>query len=121
MEALLFGQSNLLNTAFEDNYPNQLLERCQFIKHKYTLNHSRSIGMQFFRLRPPNFPTIRLAQLAQLYHTNKTVFSQLMTLERYDDFHLFLIVERQPFGIPIILLRNLQKNDQSKCQDPLLI
>ena len=89
LEALLFGQSNLLNTAFEDNYPNQLLERYQFIKHKYTLNHSRSIGMQFFRLRPPNFPTIRLAQLAQLYHTNKTVFSQLMTLERYDDFHLF--------------------------------
>ena len=87
LEALLFGQSGLLEG--EDHYVQSLKNRYAFFKQKYSLNRNGTMPMQFFRLRPPNFPTIRLAQLAQLYFTHDHVFSSLMQLEGPCDFYDF--------------------------------
>ena len=47
----------------------------------------------FFRLRPPNFPTIRLAQLSQLYHQNKQLFSDVIRLDTAEDFYKLFKIE----------------------------
>lgn len=74
LEALLLGQAGLLHKDFEEQYPRMLYNEYQFLQKKYGL---RVIGLppSFLRMRPVNFPTIRLAQLAMLIHTSHHLFS----------------------------------------------
>lgn len=88
LEALLFGQSGLLIEDETSGYFVDLKNNYLFLKNKYNLQQS-PVTIQFFRLRPANFPTIRLAQLAQLYHQKKTIFNTLMQLTNYTDLHSF--------------------------------
>ncbi len=91
LEALFFGQAGLLNDANENSYHLSLKAHYTFLKHKYKLKTS-FCKVQFFRLRPANFPTIRLSQLAQLYHKHENLFSKLMNstnqLEFYNLFNV---------------------------------
>lgn len=80
LEAMLFGQAGLLETDFADDYPKQLKKEYQFLRHKYQLVPLDSSLMKFLRLRPPNFPTIRLAQLAWLVHHSSHLFSKMITV-----------------------------------------
>ncbi|HVG13778.1 MAG TPA: DUF2851 family protein [Chitinophagaceae bacterium] len=80
LEALLFGQANLLQTAFEEDYPKLLQREYQFLKLKYSLKAS-SIPVHFLRMRPGNFPTIRLAQLAALLQGSASLFSPMLDIE----------------------------------------
>ncbi|SFR93072.1 DUF2851 family protein [Maribacter stanieri] len=78
MESLLFGQANLLNGADEgDKYFNDLKKEYAYLKHKYNLN-SVFKSPEFFRLRPSNFPTIRIAQLSAFYVKNNNLFHLLI-------------------------------------------
>ncbi len=76
IEALLFGQSGLLDDSFQDDYPKQLWKEYQFLQTKYALTPVDKAVWNFLRLRPSSFPTHRIAQLAQLVHQNKSLFSQ---------------------------------------------
>jgi hypothetical protein len=81
LEALLFGQAGFLeNTAFADAYPQQLTKEYQFLKHKYQLQSLPVVAWRFSKLRPPNFPTIRLAQLAELAHISQSLFSKILEI-----------------------------------------
>jgi hypothetical protein len=77
LEALLFGQANLLNESFEDEYAKLLQREYRFLKTKYGLTAIR-IPVHFLRMRPGNFPTIRLAQLAMLIHSSTHLFSKML-------------------------------------------
>jgi len=68
IEALLFGQSGLLPTDTADDYTGQLNEEYKFLSHKYRLKKLDAGIWKFLRLRPHNFPTIRIAQFAMLIH-----------------------------------------------------
>jgi len=81
LEALFFGQLNLLKTEEQSPYQIELEESYTYIKQKHKLDNKGIIAPKFFRLRPSNFPTIRLAQLAQLYATHNSVFSKVIDLE----------------------------------------
>ena len=76
LEALLFGQANLLNDH-KDEYANMLQREYVFLQKKYKL---KSIHPQvhFLRMRPSNFPTIRLAQLAVLVQNSTHLFSKIL-------------------------------------------
>jgi hypothetical protein len=81
IEALLFGQANLLNEDFEDDYPKLLQREYNFLKKKYNLRPS-PIPVLFLRMRPGNFPTIRLAQLAMLIQTATHLFSKILEADK---------------------------------------
>jgi Protein of unknown function (DUF2851) len=87
MEALLFGQANLLNNRQEDIYYNYLKNHYAFLKQKFKLNNQGVLPIQFFRLRPPNFPTIRLSQFARLYTVETKLFSKIITTYKLNDFY----------------------------------
>lgn len=87
LEAILFGQANLLNKEIEDSYYTKLNESFNFLKHKYKLNNQAVLPIHFFRLRPLNFPTIRLSQLATLYNKNQNLFSEIINCNSKKDLY----------------------------------
>lgn len=92
LEAVLMGQAGLLDESKEDTYYKNLQKEYGYCKTKFGLNNQHVPPVQFFRLRPPNFPTVRLAQLAGLYHSQPQLFSKLMEVktvnEAYDLFKI---------------------------------
>ena len=80
LEALLLGQANLLETDFKESYPVLLQKEYRFLQKKYKLRKI-SNSAHFLRMRPANFPTIRLAQLAMLIYQSKHLFATIKSLE----------------------------------------
>ncbi|SFD17811.1 DUF2851 family protein [Algibacter pectinivorans] len=97
LEALLFGQAGLLNQDVENAYYSALEKEYQFLKVKFKLSNSNVLPIQFFRLRPPNFPTIRLSQLANLYATHQNLFSKLIEGNTLEDFYNLFKVSTSEF------------------------
>lgn len=86
LESLFFGQIGLIDKNIEDAYYLQLQEDYKYLKRKYALNNSGVERPKFFRLRPDNFPTIRLSQLAFLYSRSSHLFSEIMNARTRSDF-----------------------------------
>lgn len=80
LEALIFGTAGLLDSEKEDNYFKDLKFRYFYLLHKYQLDKTYVEPVQFFKHRPDNFPTIRLSQFANLYHSQQNLFSRINTL-----------------------------------------
>ncbi len=81
-EALLFGQSGLLNESLlGDDYFLSLRKEYSFLYKKYGLLGIESHIWKFMRLRPINFPTIRIAQLAALINHSSALFSRILETE----------------------------------------
>jgi len=79
IESILFGQAGMLeNNAIKDEYYLRLQKEYQFQKVKNKLVSVNRVSWKFSKLRPSNFPTIRLAQLAQLIYKNKSLFHSLI-------------------------------------------
>ena len=68
-----------------------------FLNNKYNLKELRKERFQFFRMRPSNFPTIRLAQLASVYAKHQNLFSKIMEANSIDDFYKLFSVEVDDF------------------------
>ena len=83
LEALLFGQAGLLNANFAEDYPKLLQREYSFLKKKYDLKPVH-VPVHFLRMRPGNFPTIRLAQLAILIQNSAHLFSKVLELGKLD-------------------------------------
>ncbi len=77
VEALLFGQANLLNSVFKDDYLQLLQKEYEFLKKKYNLKPIHT-PVHFLRMRPGNFPTVRLAQLSMLVCNSSHLFSKIL-------------------------------------------
>jgi hypothetical protein len=77
MEALLFGQAGFLDTEPGDEYQQQLRKEYTFLSHKYGLAAAKLPAhiWKFLRLRPANFPTLRIAHLAALLQAHQHLFS----------------------------------------------
>jgi len=87
IEALFFGQAGLLNESIQDTYGQRLLKEYNYLSKKYKLSPNLGTRIQFFRLRPNNFPTIRLAQLAALLNKHQNLFSKIMATKKLSDFY----------------------------------
>lgn len=97
LEALLFGQAGLLNDDIQNTYYLNLVKAYQFLKQKFQLENNNVLPIQFFRLRPLNFPTIRLSQLASLYHNNQNVFSKIIKTNTLEEFYELFKVSTSKF------------------------
>jgi hypothetical protein len=84
MEALLFGQAGMLGKTFNDSYPLELQETYYFLAKKYSLIPMNVTSWRFMRLRPGNFPTIRIAQFASIVHKHGRLFNKIVETETID-------------------------------------
>ena len=95
--ALLFGQAGFLEEIIEDEYHQQLKKEYHYLRHKYNLQPIAKNLFSFFRMRPSNFPTIRIAQLVSLYQAHQNLFSKMMKIETLKDFYEMSEVSVHPF------------------------
>ncbi len=77
LEALLFGQAGLLAAKEEDAYLLSLRKEYDFLKIKYDLKPIDGSQWKLLRLRPDNFPHVRIAQFAALIHKSTGLFSKI--------------------------------------------
>lgn len=96
LEALLLGQCGLLEVRATDPYVELLQREYRFLKHKYGLHPVRT-PVKFLRMRPQNFPTVRLAQLAMLLHDLERPFSRLLAMEALEGAEALLTVTANDF------------------------
>ncbi len=87
LEALFFGQSGLLSKNYESDYFKTLQGEYRYLKIKFNLQSIKENQIQFFRLRPTNFPTIRLSQLAMLYHKHQNLVSKIVAARCLEDYY----------------------------------
>ena len=81
VEAMVFGQAGLLNQESEDEYEQALLKEYNFLKHKYNLtDRLQAMQWKLLRLRPANFPTVRLAQFSKLLSQMPSLFQNLLEI-----------------------------------------
>lgn len=78
IEALLFGTAGFLSNEKGDDYYLKLRKEYTFLKHKYNLTECSITSWKFLRLRPANFPTVRIAQFAFLIHKAENLFSKIL-------------------------------------------
>ncbi|MCB0408707.1 MAG: DUF2851 family protein [Flavobacteriales bacterium] len=79
IEALLFGQAGFLAQNITDEYFQKLQKEYQFLKAKFNLIPINIELWKFLRLRPNNFPTVRIAELASLLSQHPRMFSQIIS------------------------------------------
>jgi hypothetical protein len=78
VEALLFGQAGMLNAKFNEAYPNQLQKEYEYLQKKYKLTPIPVHLWKYLRMRPANFPSLRIAQFAALIHQSLHLFTKFI-------------------------------------------
>lgn len=78
IEALIFGQAGFLNDNFNEDYPKLIMQEYGFLRKKHDLNPVDRYLWKYMRLRPRNFPTLRLAQFAALILKSSHFFSRIL-------------------------------------------
>ncbi|GET26759.1 DUF2851 family protein [Prolixibacter sp. NT017] len=97
-EALLFGQAGLLGEElFADNYYLQLRKEYRFLAGKYSLRPIEGHLWKFMRMRPVNFPTIRLAQFARLIYNSQGLLGKLLEAKNMDEIRGWFQVVASPY------------------------
>ncbi|RXK59004.1 DUF2851 family protein [Lacibacter luteus] len=96
LEALLLGQAGLLNTDFSEDYPVMLQKEYRFLQTKHKLQPITR-PLQFLRMRPSNFPTVRLAQLAMLIQQSSHLFSKVINARTIEQLRSMFTVTANDF------------------------
>ncbi|NNL07957.1 MAG: DUF2851 family protein [Croceitalea sp.] len=79
LESLLLGQAGLLNDQHEhDSFYLKCKKEYDYLIHKFELTAQSVQKPEFYGLRPANFPTIRLSQIANLYAEQPNLFAKLI-------------------------------------------
>jgi hypothetical protein len=97
VEALLFGQAGLLDKQFADTYPQYLQNEYEFLRKKYKLKPLDPHLWKFMRLRPSNFPTIRIAQFATLIHKSVHLLSKVIETNKSEELKKLFTVEASEY------------------------
>ena len=88
LESVFFGMSHLLEDAsILDEYYTQLKKEFKHQKSRFDLKEDAVQKPDFFKLRPSNFPTVRLSQLANLYGSNQGLFQKVVHASSLEEFY----------------------------------
>lgn len=85
VNAMMFGSAGFLLNDFNEEYPSLLKREFNMLRSKFGLRIMPYSNWKFLRLRPSNFPTIRIAQLAQIIMKNGSMFSKIRDSGSIDD------------------------------------
>ncbi|CAL2091241.1 DUF2851 family protein [Tenacibaculum sp. 190524A05c] len=97
ISALLFGQGGFLKDDVDIFFYKNLKNEYKYLKHKYLLKPLKKEYFQFFRMRPSNFPTIRIAQLSALYCKHQNLFAEVLKSENIEFLYDLFDIKVHPF------------------------
>lgn len=92
-EALLFGQAGMLAGEFKDAHPRRLQEEHALLAGLHGLRSAPLAAWKFGRMRPPNFPSLRIAQWAAFIAGTADAQGQLLEQDSPVPLHALLEVE----------------------------
>jgi len=98
LEALLFGLAGFLADA-DTEYAQQLSKEYSFLSHKYSLQDKalQRHHWNFMRMRPANFPTVRLAQLAAVLANRQSFFATILEAQTIKQYEALFMAEVSDF------------------------
>ncbi len=99
IEALLFGQAGFLNDSYDDEYFNELKREYIHLKKKFNLQAIEKHNWKFLRLRPSNFPTIRISQFACLIHQSSSLFSKIIDANNLTELQTLFQIKASRFWL----------------------
>jgi len=101
VEALLFGQAGFLEDENDEAYYQLLQREYKLLGQKYQLFAHRlnKVQWRFLRLRPANFPTLRIAQLASLVYYRKNLFSSILAIDSVKGLTAFFSVRQSDYWL----------------------
>jgi hypothetical protein len=97
IEALLFGQAGMLENSYQDEYPALLQKEYKFLADKYHLQPIDKKLWKLMRMRPANFPTIRISEFATIIFQLSANFNQLLEAKKMNDVVLLLKSETNSY------------------------
>jgi hypothetical protein len=97
LESLLFGQSGLLLQTANDEYATRLKKEYLFLSGKYSLTPLQPTVWKFMRTRPGNFPTIRIAQFADVLSRTNSILGEILGKACLKDIRTMLTAEVSPY------------------------
>jgi hypothetical protein len=96
LESLFLGELGMLEKSINNQYYIGLKKEYEYQQKKYKIVENYH-SVQYFRLRPMNFPTIRISQFASLYHLHQNLFSKSMEIEITSGFYEVFSVATSEF------------------------
>ena len=100
IEALLFGQAGFLETTLTDDpYFTGLTSEYAYLKKRFNLTPIENHLWKFSKLRPSNFPTIRIAQFAKLIHKSSRMFSRILESAELNEIYELFNIELDNFWL----------------------
>ena len=119
IEAIFFGQAGLIPSAqselseqkenvitrrgeektASDDYTLRLCKEYEYLKHKFSLSAPDTCKWKLLRLRPGNFPYVRIAQLAYLYHNSQGLLSRILEAKDIDTLRKLLVTGTSEYWI----------------------
>lgn len=97
IESIMFGMAGLLDKECNDTYFTTLKNEYTYLKHKFSLTEPNDLQWKMMRMRPGNFPYIRIAQLAFLYYSERGIFSQILECNSMDSLYPLLSVRTSDY------------------------
>jgi len=118
LDALFFGQAGMLMANYEDEYFIRLKKEYQFQQKKYSLKPIDPVAWKFSKMRPMNFPTVRIAQFSGLMYRVTFLFSQIREFTHPAEIRQMLHSEvtqywddHYRFGTPSSVMKKNTSND----------
>lgn len=97
IEALLFGQAGLLNDYSTDSYEKRLKQEYDFLQNKFGLKSIDKNLWVFAKMRPSNFPHIKIAQLSQILFKYQNLFSSILAAKGTSELRSLFEVDTSPY------------------------
>lgn len=85
IEAIFLGQAGLLERIKDEEKRLKLEREYQYMQHKFSLQPMNPKMWKYLRMRPANFPHVRVLQLAKAYYEHRTELSKLVECETVKD------------------------------------
>jgi len=97
LESLLYGQAGMLNEKLKDDYPVALNREYRFLKEKYKLKPIEPKVWKFLRMRPFNFPSVRISQFAGLLHASSGLLTRILEHNNLNDLYALFSIEASEY------------------------
>ncbi len=115
LESILMGMAGLLaDDAIVDAYYISLKKEYQYLKNKFDIQDGNIQKPDFFKLRPSNFPTVRLSQLANLYFMHQNIFSKVIGASTLEEIYTVFDVSASEYWDNHFTFGKISKKSKKK-------
>lgn len=99
VEAFFLGTAGLLREEVVGKREEVLMREWRFLQAKFGLTPLPRSAWKMGRLRPQNFPQVRLRQLAELYHSQRLDLSRVLSAKSIDELRALLAARTEEYTL----------------------